>query len=150
MDVDVSTVLLVALVWLLVATAIGMLVGRRLRALSEDTRPARSMTLRAACPGCGTVDLPVTAMVITPAAFRFDCPSCAEPVVGLAPPVILRLLAGAGAALDADVAPEVFESKAGPAFTERDAAALHQLLEGETWFEDLLATAESEQGNPGY
>ena len=107
--------------------------------------------IRATCPACGEVDLRPTDIRLTVehdvfgdvgagSCYRFACPTCTDEVVKPADERIARLLRTGGVAVDRPVAHAHPEAPpTGPRLTVDDLLALHQLLEGDTWFEELRA-----------
>ncbi len=125
--------------------------------------------IRATCPSCGEVDLRPTDIelkvvrtgegeVSEGSHYRFECPSCTEQVSKPADERIARLLATGGVAvsveteLDVETIQETFAELTarnfphpedpgdGPAFTPDDLLDFHQLLESDSWFDELSAT----------
>ncbi len=115
--------------------------------------------IRASCPECGEVDLfpqDVTLRVVRAAdgvvtsgsCYRFNCPDCTGTVTKPADDRIAQLLTTGGVPIEElaedtaeiDDRPSHPESPpGGPRLTRDDLLDLHELLEGETWFTQLLA-----------
>ena len=110
--------------------------------------------IRANCPDCGDVELTPDEILIQVAhdpadlvgdgsRYRFTCPDCECTVTKPADERIVQLLVTGGVALEvaeADPRPRHPERPPmGPAFTGDDLLDLHQLLQGDDWF-DLLVS----------
>ena len=104
-------------------------------------------TVRAQCPACVDVQLQIDDLTVRvcqdddmPSAYRFRCPGCEETVHREASPRIVELLVSAGAPQEMWRWPaELTEHRAGPPLTPDDLLDLHVLLEGDSWFEQLVA-----------
>ena len=104
-------------------------------------------TVRAQCPTCGDISLEIADLTVricddgvTPGAYRFRCPGCDETVHREASPRIVELLVSAGAPREMWRWPaELDERRSGPPLTPDDLLDLHVLLEGDTWFDELVA-----------
>ncbi|MFA9428723.1 hypothetical protein [Egicoccus sp. AB-alg2] len=116
--------------------------------------------IRANCPACGEVDLqpPDVTLRITRAddglvgegsTYRFLCPDCSEVVTKPADERIAQLLSTGGVpieeaegldeALERLLPPHPEGVAPGPRLTVDDLLDFHHLLEGDDWFEQLLA-----------
>lgn len=72
--------------------------------------------------------------------YVFRCPRCRMSVVKEAEPRVIDLLLASGVTLATWSLPaELLEAKTGAAFTHDDLLDFHALLEGDAWFEQLLA-----------
>ena len=102
-------------------------------------------TVRAQCPSCGDVQLHIDDLTVRvnddgPSAYRFRCPGCEQTVQRDASPRIVDLLVTAGAPQELWRWPaELAEEHVGPPLTPDDLLDLHVLLEGDSWFEQLVA-----------
>ncbi|HEY7106031.1 MAG TPA: hypothetical protein VH986_06495 [Acidimicrobiia bacterium] len=104
-------------------------------------------SVRAQCPACGDVKLQIQDLTVlvcaddaTPGSYRFRCPSCSETVQRAASARIVDLLVSAGAPHELWRWPaELDEHPDGPALTPDDLLDLHMLLNGDGWFDELVA-----------
>ncbi|GGI04689.1 hypothetical protein [Egicoccus halophilus] len=117
--------------------------------------------IRANCPGCGEVDLrppDVTLRIVRAddglvgegSTYRFLCPDCDELVTKPADERIAQLLTTGGVPIeefgDIDrllellLPPHPEGTIDAPAFTDDDLLDMQNLLKGDDWFEQLLAT----------
>ena len=104
-------------------------------------------TVRAQCPTCGDVALGIEHLTVrtcddgvTPALYRFRCPSCDDMVTRNASPRIVDLLVSAGAAEEHWRWPaELGERPSGPPLTPDDLLDLHVMLRDDGWYERLVA-----------
>jgi hypothetical protein len=104
-------------------------------------------TVRAQCPACGDVKLQIHDLMVrvcaddaTTGSYRFRCPLCAETVQRAASARIVDLLVSAGAPHELWRWPaELDERPDGPALTPDDLLDLHVLLNGDGWFDELVA-----------
>jgi predicted RNA-binding Zn-ribbon protein involved in translation (DUF1610 family) len=104
-------------------------------------------TVRAQCPACGDVQLQIDDLTVrvckdgeAASAYRFRCPGCEQTVHREASARIIDLLVSAGAPQEIWQWPaELAELRAGPPLTPDDLLDLHVLLEGDAWFEQLVA-----------
>lgn len=119
--------------------------------------------IRATCPSCGEVELRPDEIelhvvgadpedVRDGSTYRFDCPACFAEVAKPADARIARLLTTGGVPVtctgDAELEAEVSRAlqsvthpeglTVGPALTNDDLLDLHQLLQTDDWFDQLL------------
>lgn len=109
--------------------------------------------IRATCPDCGEVDLlPVDVTlhlvrqgerdVAEGSCYRFVCPDCEELVSKPADERIAQLLETGGVEVREDVpapAGHPEQPPGGPALTPDDLLDLHELLQREDWFDELVS-----------
>jgi hypothetical protein len=108
--------------------------------------------VRATCPTCGDVELPVedlTAIVCATTnegSYAFQCPTCRLAVVKPAESHVIDLLATAGVRLSVFELPaELGEEHEGTAFTHDDLLSFHDQLQQDDWFaqvEELVSRGE--------
>jgi endogenous inhibitor of DNA gyrase (YacG/DUF329 family) len=118
-------------------------------------------TIRTTCPRCGEVDMGPESILLQvvrggrEGTYRFDCPTCMEPVEKRADRKIVALLVSAGvdvsgrrptgtAELFDDSEPEMDEDPRGPlppgpAFSIDDVIDFHYKLEDDRYIEQFLA-----------
>lgn len=105
-------------------------------------------TIKATCPSCGEVSLTPDQMALhvdqsgaNRSSYEFTCPACEEAVVKPADERIVRLLMSGGVPVveEAPVSELARRRFSGPAFTHDDILDFHTMLEGDAWFEALLA-----------
>lgn len=106
-------------------------------------------TIRASCPDCGDVELTTADMTVRVCAddqrgsYVFRCPRCTMTVTKSAEQRIVDLLVSSGVKLDVWRLPlELLERPEGELLTHDDLLAFHEIMEGECWFDDLLALTE--------
>ncbi|HEX2382326.1 MAG TPA: hypothetical protein VHI95_06795 [Acidimicrobiales bacterium] len=106
-------------------------------------------TIRATCGDCGDVELTTADVRVrvcvddNAGSYHFRCPSCQMAVVKPAEPRIVDLLAASGVEVFMWRLPaELFEARFGPRIDHDDLLDFHQLLESDSWFEDLVAVVE--------
>ncbi|MDQ3752217.1 MAG: hypothetical protein M3333_04930 [Actinomycetota bacterium] len=115
-------------------------------------------TIKATCPACGEVALTSEDIVlrIGPAtsinSYGFSCPRCSEFVTKTADERVVRLLLSGGVRpIPIHVPAEVLEYRSGPPINHDDILALHELLDGDDWFEELSghrSAADPPSSNP--
>jgi hypothetical protein len=118
-------------------------------------------TIQIQCPQCGTENaVPAGALLATVSAEDLDpdyagavawiCADCARVVSAPVARHDLLTLVTAGVAMlepgrdsdqVSDLPPHPEQPPAGPAFEPDDLLELHQLLAGDTWFSELVATS---------
>jgi hypothetical protein len=103
-------------------------------------------TIRATCADCGDVELTTADVRVrvcledSAGSYSFRCPHCQMAVVKPAEPRIVDLLVASGVELSTWQLPaELYEPKFGPRINHDDLLDFHELLESESWFEDLSA-----------
>ena len=107
-------------------------------------------TIKASCPTCGEValtpddiELRVDEADTAGSFYGFDCPSCASQVRKPADERVVRLLVSGGVPpLPVEHQPartRLSERFDHPAITHDDLLDFHQALDGDGWFEQLLA-----------
>ncbi len=115
-------------------------------------------TIKARCPSCGVVRLQapeLSVLVDSDAlrgAYRFECPGCTVPVVYETTPAICALLVSVGVheePMDPDLVPlrmppverhpECIERLTAAPFVAGDVEDFRRLLDGDNWFDQLLA-----------
>jgi hypothetical protein len=103
-------------------------------------------TIRATCPDCGDVELTTADMTVRVCAedqrgsYVFRCPTCRMSVTKSAEQRIVDLLVSSGVRLEVWHLPlELLERPVGDLFDHDDLLAFHELLDGDSWFQDLLA-----------
>jgi hypothetical protein len=106
-------------------------------------------TIRATCGDCGDVELTTADVRVrvclddNAGSYHFRCPSCQMAVVKPAEPRIVDLLAASGVEVFMWRLPaELFEARFGPRIDHDDLLDFHQLLESDSWFEELVAVVE--------
>src|SRR4029453_7252046 len=120
-------------------------------------------TIRTTCPRCGEVDMGPESILLQvmrggrEGTYRFDCPTCMEPVETRADRNIVALLVSAGVDVSGRSAggtSEMFEPDMdlpedprgplppGPAFSRADVIRFHLQLEDERYIEQFLAAQE--------
>lgn len=106
-------------------------------------------TIRATCGDCGDVELTTADVRVrvclddNAGSYHFRCPQCEMAVVKPAEPRIVDLLAGSGVEVSMWRLPaELREPRFGPRIDHDDLLDFHQLLESDSWFEDLVAVVE--------
>jgi endogenous inhibitor of DNA gyrase (YacG/DUF329 family) len=119
-------------------------------------------TIRTTCPRCGEVDMGPESILLQvvrggrEGTYRFDCPTCMEPVEKRADRKIVALLVSAGVDVSGrraagtselfDSEPEMEEEDPrgplppGPAFSIDDVIDFHFRLEDDRYIEQFLAT----------
>ena len=130
--------------------------GEAWEEVAGHTRKWHGMVMKLGCPRCGEVELPVDQVGLRvgsrsqrDSSYRFDCPSCRQPVEKHADVRMLRLLRAQGiraeeiAALTGDV-PSWAASA--PAFSADDLIDFHFALESDEAMRRLLALWSS--GSP--
>jgi hypothetical protein len=101
--------------------------------------------IRATCSDCGDVELGTRDLVVRvcgddgSGTYVFRCPTCDLPVVRPADRPTIDLLVSSGCRLEVwQVPSELVEPRPeGAAFTYDDIIDFHDLLESDTWFDDL-------------
>lgn len=101
-------------------------------------------TIRASCPDCGDVELTTHDVTVRVCAaddagsYAFRCPSCTMAVTKTAERRIVDLLITSGVTAEVWHLPaELSEVHDGPPLSHDDLLAFHELLSGDSWFEDL-------------
>lgn len=107
-------------------------------------------TIRANCPHCGDVQLHADDLTVRiqsgveHGSYTFVCPNCERAVAKDASKRIIDLLMSTGVDVIVVKAPaELFESHIGPVINADDLLDFHILLQGETWFDQLLHNTSS-------
>jgi predicted RNA-binding Zn-ribbon protein involved in translation (DUF1610 family) len=106
--------------------------------------------IRATCPTCGNVEFGVESIVVLGSpetsvddrsaqnVYRFQCPTCIQPVLRQADPEIIELLLSVGVALEGrDLALERVRPEAAtlPAFTLADVDRLRDAMNENGWMD---------------
>jgi hypothetical protein len=101
--------------------------------------------IKASCTDCGDVELTTTDMRVRvcdvgqQASYVFRCPTCRMAVTKQAERRIVDLLVASGVQLEWWSLPdEIFELRTGDPISHDDLIDFHRLLQGESWFDDLL------------
>jgi hypothetical protein len=101
-------------------------------------------TIKASCPGCGEVDLTADDILLRIGATRsvnsygFTCPDCTQFIEKPADDRVVRLLLSGGVVpVPVHVPAEALELHTGPPITHDDLLEFHELLDGDTWFEEF-------------
>ncbi len=101
-------------------------------------------TIRATCPTCGEVGLTPDEVELhvdpsgqRQASYCFDCPSCLELISKPADERIVRLLASGGVPVR-QWPPTGSQVPQGPSVTYDDLLDFHDLLQTDSWFDDLV------------
>ena len=110
-------------------------------------------TIRATCPTCGEVGLTPEEIELrvddndsSASYYAFACPSCFGNVRKPADERVVRLLVSGGVEV-LDMVPtgpaprRLSERFDGPAITHDDLLDFHALLDGDSWFDELTASA---------
>ena len=107
-------------------------------------------TIRATCSDCGDVELTTADVRVrvclddNAGSYHFRCPLCQMAVVKPAEPRIVDLLAASGVEVSMWRLPaELYELRFGPRINHDDLLDFHQLLESDSWFDDLVQQVES-------
>lgn len=102
--------------------------------------------IKASCHDCGDVELTVDDVQVRvcsegeQGSYVFQCPSCQMSVVKAAEPRIVDLLVASGVELTVWRLPsELFEAHDGAPITHDDLIDFHRLLQGDEWFDDVVA-----------
>jgi predicted RNA-binding Zn-ribbon protein involved in translation (DUF1610 family) len=103
--------------------------------------------VRATCPTCGDVEMPLTSLSLRVCAddgrgtYGFSCPTCGERVVKEAEGMVVGVLLASGVDLAWwELPDELDEPHHGPALTHDDLLDFHLLLEQPDWFARLAAS----------
>jgi hypothetical protein len=106
-------------------------------------------TIRASCPECGDVELTTADMTVRVCAedqrgsYVFRCPACRMTVTKGAEQRIIDLLVSSGVKLEMWRLPlELLERPIGALLTHDDLLTFHELIESDSWFDELLAMDE--------
>ncbi len=110
--------------------------------------------IRASCADCGDVELRVDDVQVrvciddNAGSYVFRCPSCAMAVVKEAEPRVIDLLLASGVEMTTWSLPAELTERHGaaPVFTHDDLLDFHAELEGDDWFDRLVAAPDN--GNP--
>ena len=101
-------------------------------------------TIKATCPDCGEVDLTADDILLrigaskTVNTYGFSCPTCGEFIQKAADERVVRLLLSGGVVpVPVHVPAEALEVHDGPVINHDDLLDFHQLLQGDSWFEEL-------------
>jgi predicted RNA-binding Zn-ribbon protein involved in translation (DUF1610 family) len=102
-------------------------------------------TIKATCPHCGEVSLTADDILLrigsvaAQNSYAFDCPECGEFIEKPADERIVRLLLSGGVMPVLNHVPaEALEVHDGPPVSYDDLLAFHELLKGDSWFEELV------------
>lgn len=103
--------------------------------------------IRATCSECGDVELGTGDLVVRlceqaqSGSYVFRCPRCARPVVRSADRSTIDLLVSSGCRLEVWRPPAELTERHPPGapFTHDDLIDFHDLLDGDRWFDDLIA-----------
>lgn len=105
--------------------------------------------IRASCADCGDVELTTSDVVVRvcshddTSTYVFRCPECRRSVVKPAERRIVDLLVASGVDLQTWTLPaEMYEPRPCVPITHDDLIDFHRLLQGQGWFDELLATHE--------
>jgi hypothetical protein len=103
--------------------------------------------VRATCPACGDVELPLSALTLQvcvddcSSVYAFACPACRARVSKGADDVVVDVLLASGVELAVWSYPaELSETHEGPPLTLDDVLDFHLLLEASDWFSTLADT----------
>jgi hypothetical protein len=107
--------------------------------------------IKASCHDCGDVELGVSELRVrvctgadTQGTYVFRCPSCQMSVTKPAEQRIVDLLVASGVQLEEWRLPaELFEPRQGEPITHDDLIDFHRILQGEDWFESVVALGTS-------
>lgn len=109
-------------------------------------------TIKATCPECGEVDLTADDILLRVSdggadlnTYGFTCPTCSAFIEKPADDRVVRLLLSGGVVpVPVHVPAEVLEPKYGPRLTLDDLLDLHETLERDDWFEELMGGLSQE------
>jgi len=108
-------------------------------------------TIRATCSDCGDVELTTGDVRVrvcledSAATYQFRCPACHMSIVKPAEPRIVDLLAASGVEVFMWRLPaELYEPHLGPRIDHDDLLDFHELLQCDSWYEDLEQLVESQ------
>ena len=102
--------------------------------------------IRATCSDCGDVELGTRDLVVRlcedteSGTYVFRCPSCDTPVVRPADRSTIDVLVSSGCRLELWNMPAELEQRpTGGPFTHDDLIDFHEILDGQSWFDELLS-----------
>ena len=105
-------------------------------------------TIRATCPSCGEVELTpddlelkVCSNHAASSYYRFTCPLCMDDIRKPADDRIVQLLISGGVHASMWDLPAADTPSDAPPFTIDDLLDFHNLLQTDTWFDQLLGAA---------
>lgn len=105
-------------------------------------------TIRATCPSCGEVELTPEDLELKVCSnnsassfYRFMCPLCTDEVQKPADDRIVQLLISGGVHATMWDLPQAEDHGDAPAFTMDDLLDFHNLLQTDTWFDQLTGAA---------
>lgn len=102
--------------------------------------------IKASCQDCGDVELRIHDLRVRvcetaeAGSYVFRCPACQKSVAKQAEPRIVDMLVASGVELVKwELPAELFEPHPGARITHDDLIDFHRLLQGDSWFNSLLA-----------